>query len=334
MRAAFLVVLLAVSARAAAPDPRLAASADPRLELMGVVQQLAGGSPDAVIAKRFGPWRSHPAVAGYRRLVGRAGRRHGLGVIALFLSPPPALAWTDKKQDLPYAFLDALGGEKDVEAWLDQLRDFARASDFAGYEKETAAARQALGRRVQAELARTGWLAALEKYAGRRLDGRAQVLLSPLFDPGELDEFIIPYPMLMGGTVPPGPYEVDTIARPPISANAALNEPIYALLNADLDAHAADAAPSAGLFQSLRGSCPSPWATCAKHLIVMAVASRVAAMAPGGEAGGCQEQAIAVLSERLKTEYETDRKRYPTLPKFLPHLYATLGDIRCADGIR
>lgn len=344
-----LLLSLAVCARAEAP--RLTAEIDPRLELFGAIQTLAGGGK-ALPAERdyvtesFGALRAHPAITGYKKLSAGCGRRCGFALAALFLTPPPELDWTKDAGDLPEYFIDNSGRRAEFEAWLKDARDFAAKAGFA----ERFAARRAAYARYEdsarRELGGRPWLETLEAYVGRPFDGQVRLLLSPTFEPGELSEFIIPYPFLNGETARPGPYRVFAVTRPKPSAgepawglgrppaNALWNEPLNVTLSPALDARAKDLEASAGLFPAVGAECPSPWKTCAKHLVVMAAARRLDAKIFKAESprhpGSCGDQAIAALAERLRTGYETDRKRFADLPAFLPLLLETLGAVRCA----
>ena len=96
-----LVLVLAITSIPATAQQRLDVRVDPRIELLGVVQLLAGGIPTATalhfpyrerVEAHFGRFGDHPAVAMLRRLA-----KHGFvfdaPVIALLnCSDPPELA--------------------------------------------------------------------------------------------------------------------------------------------------------------------------------------------------------------------------------------------------
>ena len=92
-----LLVLAAapLAARASTFDVEV----DPRIELLGVVQRLAGrggaGADEAYTREldgAFGRFKDHPAVKLYARILNKSPGVDPLGIDLLYYSAPPALA--------------------------------------------------------------------------------------------------------------------------------------------------------------------------------------------------------------------------------------------------
>ena len=116
MKALGLLLLLAPAWGAPAPAALTTAAVDPRLELLGVVQRLAGpGKPGTEVEARFGRWRDHEAVRRYAEAAARGDET--LALIALAWSDPPELAWARPMKGVSRDFMARAGGEEAVEAF-------------------------------------------------------------------------------------------------------------------------------------------------------------------------------------------------------------------------
>jgi len=343
--AALLALVLAAPVRAA--GPRVAFRVDPRFELLGVLQTLAGGglasgpARDAIFA-RYGRWKEHPAVADLRAIEAKNGRRDPLALIALFLSAPPELQWTAERRDLPDMFVDAAGGGDALARFLDDARAFARDSDFSADFDARAEERRRAEAAARAPLGGRDPLVLLDDYVGRPLDARLEVILCGVFDPGEQNSFVIPYPSLEHGPVR-GPLRVYTILTPTTGGNWGIsapslsrlwNEPLYASLIADLDRFDARLAAAKTDRLAADGGCPPSPAACGKHLIVMAIARRLDARLFGSAAEepaprSCADRAVAALEEVLRAGRE--RGRPPRVADALPALVARLETPLCGN---
>ncbi|MEQ1920446.1 MAG: hypothetical protein ABL955_14760, partial [Elusimicrobiota bacterium] len=193
-------LLLFVSSAFAAPVPAARAesfSVDARIELLGVLQELAGVRPDLpadpayrkAVLGRFSRYRTHAAVQLYKELAAAPGG-DGLAIALLWCTPPPELVLRGLSTSPPY-----FGSEGHSFAQvLTVLRSFAKTSRFAefyasrraDYARAVVAAREALG--VDDPLAK------VESYLGMPLESRALWLISPLYVPMTRGAFIVPYP--------------------------------------------------------------------------------------------------------------------------------------------
>jgi len=119
--------------------------ADPRLDLIGLVQRLSGDphaprNPQSdAAAEHFARWAGHPAVKGLAAL-----RKTGFAwdvpmQYALYLSSPPALTAV---YPVPQFFADMAGGQAALEEWHANLSAFARASGFERWEAERSRERE------------------------------------------------------------------------------------------------------------------------------------------------------------------------------------------------
>jgi hypothetical protein len=310
----------------------LEVSTDPRIELLGVVQALAGARGTGAAARpwsralesRFGRWRGHAAVSAYRDCAEKHGGEESYALILLFLGEPPKLAWTRDRALVSVAFIEQAGGAAAADAFLAALRDFAAATDFMTFHEESRA--RLLRHRRQGErlLAGRDYLSILEEYVGGSLDCRYRIVWPLLYAPGRLTSFIIPYPYRGPGRPAAGPYEIFTI--PVLEAQRdrqpffVWSEPLY------IPIERAWAAAESGL-----SSLPPD----ARSQMVSAVAWRLTIRTFYFERTAAAVDAFVrsrvapttlALYRRLEAEYEGDRERYPTLALFFPRLVDALRD--------
>ncbi len=340
-------VLLFVSNVFAAPAPAArpeAFTVDARIELLGVLQELAGVRPDLpvdpeyhkAVLGRFARYRKHAAVTLYKELAAAPGGE-GLAIALLWCTAPPELALRGLSSSPPY-----FGSEgQSLAQALTALRSFAKASRFSqfyasrrdDYARAVVAAREALG--VDDPLSR------VESYLGLSLQSRASWLVSPLYVPMTRGAFIVPYPDPASLTDPgPAPFEVYTVvAYAPgarsmganvtqLHRSALWQEPLFVFIDPALAAFDAELGiPSEAFYGPEVASCRRQNTDCVKSWLVGALAARLDIAAFGAPSMGFdgsdlrREKWILALSERLK-EYESDRKRWPTLWDFLPRLLA------------
>jgi hypothetical protein len=332
---ALLACLPAASAQTAASESTFVIETDRRVELLGIVQYLAGSRDPRVplpvqygkeIERRFGRLRGHPAVKLYREL---AAEHQEFGVDMLFLTDPPELR-TGKNGPPPFG-----GGSPDFERFLVALRRFAAEGDFAGfyagqrdaYREFEASARREAGRRNFPRL--------VEEYAGRGLESRCHFILALSYAPTRGISYVIPYPDPEHGTGVKGPYDVYVLLPPEAGGaapsffgayrGAALDELIYVFIERTYFPYVKDRADEeATLLAALGGACRDRH--CLKDLLVRAIGLRLRAAAC--PEGGCDahrhrktDGAIELFAGRL-SEYEGARDRYPSLDLFYPRLLA------------
>jgi hypothetical protein len=296
---------------------------DPRIELLGVVQYLAGlrrpggGAPaeDPVLESRFARWRAHPVVGLYRVQVEKNGGEESHALIVLFLTAPPELGWARDRRLVSADFIAQAGGARELERFLSALRAFAEVSDFRGFFAENRARFERHRRQGVKSLAGRDYLGILEEYVGERLDSRCRVLWSLYFTRGRLNSFIIPYPYQGPGRIASGPFEIYTIPNhgeqralwPDYIWEEALYVPLerlWAERHRDVEGLPADAKALLVAALNLRLTRAHLWRDDAPA---------------DGDLRARTHPLTWALYRRLE-DYEGDRGRYGTLRAFLPRL--------------
>lgn len=336
--AAGLALLLLRSTAAAAP----LIAVDPRLELLGVVQRLAGlekAEPDdaeyaRLVDRRFGPWRGHPAVKLYADLA--AGPGDPLGVVLLYYTDPPELALKDPAGPVPFADTED-GGEK-ILSFVLQLRDFARKSGFPEFFRENAARYAAVERAARAEVGALDPEAAIGRYVGIDLQARRHYGLSLLYSPRLNDSFIVPYPDVEILGRHDGPFDVWTLFQY-LSSKKSRGRSSFSPFTVPSPQLWQESVfvfvePAFYYFEHLRpfdaaafygpetAACRARDVNCVKIAVVSAVLARLGA---GGPRPSQSPDYREALEARL-AEYEAHRDRYPTLWDFLPRLLSVYSE--------
>jgi hypothetical protein len=171
-----------------APPTPIEVSVDPRIELLAVVQCLAGydqlGNADLAyrreVLERFEPWRSHPAVTLFARMAREGFTRDAPPAMMLRLAEPPAL---ELRAPFSVYVETCAGGRGRLFAFLDSLRDFAAESRFMEFHAAHAVLFRRLVQEAQRTLRSTRVVAPLEDYFGVREHGY-HLILSPLLHAG------------------------------------------------------------------------------------------------------------------------------------------------------
>ena len=133
--AAALALALAFTAAPAAAGT-LEIRSDARVDLVGVVQQLAGDAPVqrsprvAAALKRFSPFKDHEAVRLLKQMRGTGFAENIPANYAVYLTPPPELA---EAYPAPEFFADAAGSRARLDAFRAALRRFAADTDFVAW---------------------------------------------------------------------------------------------------------------------------------------------------------------------------------------------------------
>jgi hypothetical protein len=347
------LLFLCVRASAAGVEPStLTLTSDARVELLGVVQYLAGyhqavrGEDLSGVEKRFGRFRSHPVVKTYAETPSRLKGGEPYGLISLLLTDPPELAWSREPSLLSGEFISEAGGMPKLEEFLAQLRDFARTSDFAGYYSDQAPERALVEKSARAELDGRDYVGALEAYEGRGLNSRVRFILCRLYSPRTLVSYIVPYPF-QGPRMPPrpGPYDVYALLAPRKLKRGAvsygLSEPmndfselVYVMVEPGMALSAGAIEKARGLHRAVAADCFADWNTCAGDLIVRAVSARIEKAVLGREPRprhGKIGEYDRALNARL-IEYESQRARYPTFDDFFPRLADVFGELSASSS--
>ena len=302
---------------------------DPRVELLGAVQSLAGArDPRAPLPAAygralemcFGRFRGHDAVRQYRAL---ADKYQDFGVDALFLTPPPELKPADPAALPPFG-----GGAADLEEFLGALRRFAADSDFAAFYAAQAGTYRAFEESARAEAGARDFPRLVEDYVGRGLDSRVHYVLAASFAPRRGVSYIIPYPDPERGAGMKGTLDVYVLLAPegapakPSFVGAyrgmLLDEPIYVFVE-----------------RTFQPFMKANDRDALKDALVRAIGLRLraaacAGAACGGKRGKKEDAETALLAARL-AEYEAARDRYPSLDLFYPRLFAPADSARSAS---
>jgi len=338
---AVALLALPLPARPAAVTDGPQFTTDPRLELLGVLQQLAGLRPDSTpsdsayrlrLEKRFKPWREHRAVAAYAKAL-KAQGSDPFGIIMLFHGPPPALSRRNVNWEEP--FMDRFADPKELESTLQAFRDFAQVSRFMDYYQEELPARKRLEDLARKEAIDIGTMKDAAAYMGYTLPMRHQILLCVHYVPGQANNHIIPYPSRSAASQnrpKDVPLEIYSLKAPVSFTDGLLRyeptpeqqEILYAYVETDfLSLELSDAAKRYG---PISEGCKQNWSPCAMDLIVRSVEARFNERARRVEEHNerrkrpPEDRFMPALSASLR-EYEAHRDRYPTLRSYYSRLF-------------
>lgn len=161
------VLIAAAAARAATLEIR----SDARVDLVGLVQQLADADPiDGPVPafrrealERFAPFKSHPAVLHLKEMSARGFGRISAAQFILYFDEPPGLkkVWTP-----PEHFAREAGGAAELERFAGELRDFAAKSGFADWYASRSTDTAALVSELREATAGTDLETPLVRYLG------------------------------------------------------------------------------------------------------------------------------------------------------------------------
>jgi len=312
---------------------------DPRIELLAVVQCLAGDAQLNHLAlsyrrdvlARFGPWRDHPAVTLYARMAREGFDRDAPPAVMLRLSPPPAL---ELRAPFTVGLEARAGGRRRLFALLDSLRAFAAVTDFAAFHAAHAAEFRGPVRSTRRALRRTRIVGPLERYFGGP-PMTYRVLLAPLFQSGGyaarverpaagVDCYAILGPERAAGGRP-------RFWKPTALEPLLWHEFSHVLAGTLSDSCRRAIAADSALFGPLRPRMLAQgyrdWEVCADEHIVRAVGVRLVNGLAGAHAAEVeldrQTRLGFVYLPRLLAalrRYERERERFPTFADFGPEL--------------
>lgn len=334
----------ALAAVAGAPDSaRIEVAVDARLELLAVVQCLAGEprlndlhlSYRRQVLERFRPWQAHPAVTRYVRMR-LAGFAHDVPpAVMLRLSDPPEL-----ELRAPFsAYLEQrAGGRERLFAFLDSLRSFARESRFMEFHAAHRAFFDRLVADTRSTLAHTQVLDPLEDYIGERAHGY-HVLLSPLMQVGGYGAQVERPPGLVDCYAMLGPSGARR-GRPRFWDAPQLEGLLWHEFGHSIvgrlpgecrEMIAADSVLFEPLRERMRAQGYPDWTVCADEHLVRALGIRLVLRTAGARTGQQvldRQRSLGfvylpALVFRLR-HYEEQRDRFRTLSDFCPELAAAL----------
>lgn len=325
---------------------------DPRIELLSVVGVLADHQGmtnydiqyKQEILNRFSNHRNHHAVTFLRGVMARTLASDAYAIVMIHLSQPPALRFESPINDdaMEDYVTRAFGGDINIIAFVEGLRDFVKDSDFLGFYTSQTRFYQFLRSDALDKLGSKDYMNALEQYIGEK-QGNYHIILGPLLhhggfgprivrDKGVTDLFSIIGPVGEDEGIPDfggrnrlqevlwhefahsfvDPITFDHLER--VNEYSSLYIPI------------ADQMANAGGYMN--------WQTCVNEHIIRAITCRLVHSEVGPEAG---EQALAAERKRgfryidpihsMLLEYEANRSRWNTLSSFYPEIVAAFAQI-------
>ena len=322
-----------------APRTRIEISVDPRIELLTVVQCLAGydqlGTADLdyrrEVLKRFAPWRSHPAVTLFARMAREGFTRDAPPAMMLRLDEPPAL---ELRAPFSVYVETRAGGRGRLFAFLDSLRDFAAESRFMEFHTAHTERFRALVEEARRTLRRTRVVEPIEDYFGVREHGH-HLILAPLLHTGGYAAEVERPPGIVDCFAILGPSRASH-GQPrfwdPDALEALLWHEFSHIFVGNLpDPCRREIAADSALFEPLRARMLpqgyARWEVCADEHLVRAVGVRLVARMEGNHAA---EKALDLqlrlgfnyLPRRLPAfeRFERERALFPTLGDFCPDL--------------
>jgi hypothetical protein len=329
-------------AYAGTPPPRAApieVAVDPRIELLAVVQCLAGDDQltdlpltyrNEILA-RFAPWRGHPAVSLYARMARDGFTRDAPPAVMLRLAEPPAL---ELRAPFTAGLETRAGGRQRLFAFLDSLRGFARDSRFMEFHAAHATEFRGLVRTTRRALRRTRIIAPLEDYFG--VTGQSyRIILAPLFHTGGYAARVERPAAGVDCYAILGPERANR-GRPRFWRPDALEPLLWhefshvfvgTLPDSCRRAIAADSALFGPMRARMTAQGYTSWEVCADEHVVRAVGVRLVYRMAGAHAAERELErqtrlGFAYLPRLLAAlqRYERARERFPTFADFGPEL--------------
>ena len=304
---------------------------------MAVVQILAGYGWTGLLATDdspyrrevnnwFAPFKDHPAVKRFAELAQAGYNFDAPPATMVCLSPPPDL----ELQAAPEACgAGRAGGPASLAAWLQQLRAFARASDFNAFFR-----------------AQAGLNSPLEESTRKKIDKDYAAQLEAYFGAKQASYHIVLAPLLVGNfgvrrPRPDGAFDIFGVLGSPAQATTlslrylVWHEFGHSFVNHEFDQLRDLVDRSSNLLapieKQMRAQAYPSWPIVVNEHMVRAMNVRLAFRELGdfvGQAMLANERRngfayVEALSEKLK-EYEAQRDRYPAFHDFAPQLLTVL----------
>jgi hypothetical protein len=316
-------------------------SVDPRIELLSIVQYLAGYRPITELASAyrarvdstFAGFRGHEAVALFRDMAASGFSFHVPPQATLHrtIDLQPALAF-------PESVLARGGGEDRIETFYRRLTEFRRESGFDAFFQGNRGFHERLLDDAAAHIGPLQSPELLEAYYGERMAAYT-IILVPLYMPGG-------FGIELGAG--PESRSIFSVQGPIAAAGDGLSfgdqrsftylvwhEFSHSFVNPLTRAHLRQVQRYEALYEpmaeAMRRQAYGNWESTVNEHIVRAVTTRLAYLHYGAEAGDRALRAeqergfsyVAALAAALE-RYEAARDVYPTLNDFYPELLAAL----------
>ena len=189
----FFVFVLICVVNTEAEERRFRVTIDPRIELLSVVGVLADHQGltnydiryKQEILNHFSDHRDHHAVTFLRGVMARALASDAYAIVVIHLSQPPALNFESPVNDdrIKGYITRAFGGDVNIIAFVEGLRDFASDSNFNDFFASNHDFYESLRSETLAKLGNTDYMAVLEQYLGEK-QGSYHIILGPLLHHG------------------------------------------------------------------------------------------------------------------------------------------------------
>ena len=335
-------LLLLLPLAACAQQSKLNVSTDPRIELVTIVQMLAGYQDPPVskfdsaykraAAAWFAPYSSHPAVELCRKRAKRSFRYDAVASVMLASTSLPDLRL---ERDPPSDVIRRAGGRGAVREWLAALSDFSSKSRFPEFYDSQKATFDRVTANLKAQVDNVDFVKQLEDYFGTSQHSYNIVLgmliHSGGFGPryqrpgGAFDIYGVIGPLRLDGDLP-------GFGNRTSVEYLVWHEFGHSFVNPLVDEYKGEIRKTSRLYkpiqEAMRKMAYGNWQSCVHEHIVRAVTIRLTAR-DRGEADAQSRlrmerdtrgfRYVEPLVERLK-EYEAARDRYPTFAGFFPRL--------------
>lgn len=322
---------------------RVPVSVDSRIELMGVVQVLADyfvvtpytSNYKQDVIDYFSAYRNHPAVQGFKNLSEIGFGFEAVPAVMLCLTDPPELG---QRNPFPRTAIERTGDQQAIERWIENLRDFARSSQFMKFYNNHTNTYTAIVRSTEPHVEKA--LSALQTYSGMALSRCSLILGLLLHDGGFATTLEHPEGVqniaIIGPTAPVNGMPVFGPANR--IAGLTWHEFSHTFVNALTPAHWDTLRLYESLYapiaKQLTDQAYPDWQTAVNEHIIVAITVRLLAIEQGQEAAALELQkqkdkgfiyAEALVSRLI--EFENSREQCPTLADFFPRLISVFKDI-------
>jgi hypothetical protein len=342
-------LLLLLPLAACAESPKLNIASDPRVELVTIVQMLAGYRDPPVSAldtayKRaaaewFAPYAGHPVVELCRKRARSGFRYDTVASVTMATTPPPEIRL---ERDPPSGVIRRAGGRRGIDEWLAALRDFSQKSRFPEFFEKHESTYARVTQNFRSQIEGVDYVKLLEDYFGSA-QGSYNVVLGMLIHPGG---FGPRYPRANGTfdiVAVLGPVRLDGDV-PSFGTRASIEYLVWhefghSFVNPLVDKYWGRIRKTSKLYEPIRDAMQRQaygnWQSSVHEHIVRAVTIRLTARERAADAQNLLNRErdtnnfryVEPLVERLK-EYETSRDRYPTFDSFMPRLIDVFAAIK------
>jgi hypothetical protein len=329
--------------------------ADPRIELIAVVEALSKGNPCeqgdstgylAEVMGSFDP--EHAACRMFASMTLQDWRHRHPSLILFDFTNPPGLEVSAHRDH--YA---NQGKDDAIARFLPLLRDFADSGEFMKFFAAHKKFYASLSEPTRKGFAKSDYLPPVDDYLGMSRPHVYHFIMTPLYhgsshhnvlyprDSGVFDIYSINGHRGVKNGLP------DFDLKIPEMAHTAWHEIAHTVIDSITQEHRAELLPLAPLYGLMTGLAknkyqgPAGWLHMVDEHVIRAITSRLAAITEG-EASGLAELAMekkdgfALIGPVYETllEYEKDRARYPTIRHFYPRIVETLSKLYAGVGAR